>query len=186
MRFIYRRYIGRSVECTCASHPPYHHPVRMSLPCELRTICHLLSTTEPPQLPYITPTLLRNLFSCGDLLSADHGNVKAADASESLVLVHKFKIQITTLLTGKESGGRFAAVLLIKAVVELGGWEILKGSEPWVRGLLQVLVGAFSSCFFGPYTKDFVEIRCSSSQELVYTDTCEHLYYDTSVSNPRP
>lgn len=111
----------------------------MSLPCELRTICHLLSTTEPPQLPYITPTLLRNLFSCGDLLSADHGNVKAADASESLVLVHKFKIQITTLLTGKESGGRFAAVLLIKAVVELGGWEILKGAEPWVRGLLQVL-----------------------------------------------
>ncbi len=31
------------------------------------------------------------------------------------------------------------AVVLIKAVVEVGGWEVLQGSEPWVRGLLAVL-----------------------------------------------
>lgn len=62
-----------------------------------------------------------------------------SDASESSVLVHKLKTQISTLLSGKSTEGRFAAVVLIKAIVAVGGWEVLRGVESWVRGLLSVL-----------------------------------------------
>lgn len=85
---------------------------------------------------------------CGEVLSAGDENDKGSNASEHLVLVHKFKTQLSTLLNGKTSGGRFAAVVLIKAVVELGGWEILRGSESWVKGLLLVLaVSTFTSSY---------------------------------------
>ena len=53
--------------------------------------------------------------------------------------VHKLKTQLSTLLGGKSPEGRFAAVVLIKAAIEVGGWEVLRGSEPWVRGLLAIL-----------------------------------------------
>lgn len=56
------------------------------------------------------------------------------------VLVHKLKTQITTLLNnGRSQPGRFAAAILIKAVVEVGGYECLRTSEPWVRGLLTIV-----------------------------------------------
>jgi hypothetical protein len=62
-----------------------------------------------------------------------------ADASNTTVLVHKLKTQISALLNGRISEGRFAAVVLIKGVIEAGGWEVLRGSESWVRGLLAIL-----------------------------------------------
>lgn len=55
------------------------------------------------------------------------------------VHVHKLKTQVNTLLTGKSNNGRFTAVVLIKAIVDVGGWECLRLSEPWVRGLLSVI-----------------------------------------------
>lgn len=62
-----------------------------------------------------------------------------ATASASSVLVHKLKTQLSTLLNGRSLEGRFTAVVLIKGVVEVGGWEVLQGSESWVRGLLAIL-----------------------------------------------
>lgn len=62
-----------------------------------------------------------------------------ADASDSSVLVHKLKTQVSTLLMGRSAEGRFASVILIKAIVDVGGWEVLRGAEPWVRGLLSIL-----------------------------------------------
>lgn len=38
-------------------------------------------------------------------------------------------------------------MVLIKAVVEVGGWEVLRGSESWVRGLLSMLVVRESGLF---------------------------------------
>jgi pre-rRNA-processing protein RIX1 len=55
------------------------------------------------------------------------------------VLVHKLKTQVSALLFGKSTEGRFAAVVLIKAIVAVGGWEVLRVVESWVKGLLSVL-----------------------------------------------
>jgi pre-rRNA-processing protein RIX1 len=111
----------------------------MSLPVELRLLCHQLSSTPSSQLPNITPTLLHNVLRChGPLSSGGNPNPKS-DTSESSVLVHKLKTQISTLLHSKSTDARFAAVVLIKAIVGVGGWEILRGVESWVRGLLSVL-----------------------------------------------
>ncbi|KAL2068292.1 hypothetical protein VTL71DRAFT_16390 [Oculimacula yallundae] len=111
----------------------------MSLPPELRVLCFKLSSTSPADLPRLTPTLLRHVSCCQGPLSSPAGNANQADASASSVLVHKLKTQISTLLNGKSPEGRFTAVVLIKAVVEVGGWEILHGVESWVRGLLSIL-----------------------------------------------
>jgi hypothetical protein len=111
----------------------------MSLLSELRALCHQLSSTPSAQLPYLTPVLLRNVSRCRGPLSSEGVNTSKSDASESSVLVHKFKTQLSTLLYGKSSEGRLCAVVLIKAVVEIGGWDVLRGAESWVRGLLSVL-----------------------------------------------
>jgi len=111
----------------------------MSLPPELRVLCFKLSSTAPSDLPRLTPTLLRHVSCCQAPLSSPAGNASQADASASSVLVHKLKTQLSSLLNGKSPEVRFAAVVLIKAVVEIGGWEILHGVEPWVRGLLSIL-----------------------------------------------
>lgn len=110
----------------------------MSLPPELRSLCYLLSSTPTEALPHITPTLVRNVLRCGAVLSARDISNKA-DTSESSVLVHKLKTHVSTLLMGRSVEGRFASVILIKAMVDVGGWEVLRGTEPWVRGLLSIL-----------------------------------------------
>lgn len=111
----------------------------MSLPPELRLLCHQLSSTPCAQLPNITPNLLRNVLRCRDPLSSGGNPSAMSDTSERSVLVHKLKTQISTLLNGKGTEGRFTAVVLIKAIVAVGGWEVLRGVESWVRGLLSVL-----------------------------------------------
>lgn len=55
------------------------------------------------------------------------------------MLVHKLKTHITTLLNGRTPASRFAGMALVKAVVDVGGWECLRTAEPWVRGLLSML-----------------------------------------------
>jgi pre-rRNA-processing protein RIX1 len=111
----------------------------MSLPSELRLLCHQLSSTPSAQLPNVTPTLLRNLLRCQAPLRLGGNPDTNSDALESSVLVHKLKTQISTFLYGKSTEGRFTAVVLIKVIVAVGGWEVLRGVEPWVRGLLSVL-----------------------------------------------
>jgi pre-rRNA-processing protein RIX1 len=111
----------------------------MSLPPELRLLCHQLSYTPAAQLPNLAPTLVRNILRCQGPLSSGGNPSAKSDASESSVLVHKLKTQVSTLLYGRSSEGRFTAVVLIKAIVAVGGWEVLRGVESWVRGLLNVL-----------------------------------------------
>ncbi|EKD17867.1 uncharacterized protein L3040_004405 [Drepanopeziza brunnea f. sp. 'multigermtubi'] len=111
----------------------------MSLPPELRVLCFQLSSTPPTDLPRLLPTLLSHVYRCQVPLSSPAGNATQADASASSVLVHKLKTHLSSLLNGKSLEGRFTAVVLIKAVVEVGGWEILQGAESWARGLLTIL-----------------------------------------------
>ena len=111
----------------------------MSGPSELRTVCVQLQSTPVAQLPQVTPLLLRNIARCRVPLSAPSGNAAKSDASETSVLVHKLKTHVSTLLNGRSIEGKFVAVVLIKGLVDAGGWEILRGAEPWTRGLLAII-----------------------------------------------
>jgi pre-rRNA-processing protein RIX1 len=125
----------------------------MSTLSELRALCHLLSSTPNTQLPYVTPVLLYNVLRChGPLSSSEVLNTSKSSASESSVLVHKLKTQLSTLLYGKSSEGRFSAVVLIKTVVDIGGWEVLRGAESWVRGLLSILEVHQAASFYSPHS----------------------------------
>lgn len=53
--------------------------------------------------------------------------------------VHKLRTQISTLLQEKTVEGRWSAIILVKSIVEAGGWETLQKSGPWVRSMLTIL-----------------------------------------------
>jgi len=137
VRFLPHIRVGLLLYPNC--HQSIWESLEMFLPAELRLLCHQLSSTPTSQLPNLTPTLVRNVLRCQGPLSSGGNSGTKSDASESSVLVYKLKTQVSTLLFGKSTEGRFAAVVLIKAIVAVGGWEVLRGVESWVRGLLSVL-----------------------------------------------
>lgn len=120
---------------------------------DLRVVCRKLATTSADDLLRVCPSLASHVLRCGQLLSAP-SEVRPRDGgNEAAMLVHKLKTHITTLLVGKTPASRFAGMILVKAVVDVGGWECLRTSEPWVRGLLSMLqvIGVLrpSACPFG-------------------------------------
>lgn len=114
-----------------------------TLPPDLRVLCRKLSSIPPAQLPHALPALTRHVARCGHVLSTPQEPKQKDDASQASLLVHKLKATITALLTGRSPDARFAAVGLVKAVVDVGGWETLRGTAPWVRGLLAILQVGF-------------------------------------------
>lgn len=133
----------------------------------LRVLCHLLSSTPATHLPRITPNLLRHIECCQTSLSAAP-TLSKTDASETSVLVHKLKTQISTLLYGKSAEGRFVAASLIKSVVETGGWEVLRGVEYWVKGLLAILSVSKTSILGKRDAYPPIETRHSGYDENMY------------------
>ncbi|OHE98737.1 hypothetical protein CORC01_06003 [Colletotrichum orchidophilum] len=111
----------------------------MSLPPDLKVLCRKLTSTPPAQLPHSIPALINHVLRCKDVLSAPHDPKATFNSSEVSSLVHKLRTIITTLLNGKSATGRFTGATLVKAVVDVGGWECLKESGNWVRGLLGML-----------------------------------------------
>jgi len=158
----------------------------MSLPPELRFLCAQLSSTPPTDLPRLTPSLLRNVLRCRAPLSSAAGNAAKTDTSASSVLVHKLKTQLTTLLNGKTQEGRLVAVILIKAVVEVGGWEVLRGAESWVRGLLALLGVRKVSAVVKIAAKYLSETGQCCIKGAMYNSTHQDLLYDPPVSNTYP
>jgi pre-rRNA-processing protein RIX1 len=111
----------------------------MSLPPELRLLCFHLGATPTTELPRSLPNLQRYVLRCHIPLSKFSSSTTKADSSAGAVLVHKLKTQLSSLVNGRSPEGRFVAAALIKSVVEVGGWEVLRGAEPWVRALLSTL-----------------------------------------------
>ncbi len=111
----------------------------MALPPDLRLVCRTLTATPVDALPQCCPSLVKRVLRCGGPLSAPL-ELKGADrANEAAVLVHQLKTQINSLLVGRSPSGRLAGMVLAKAAVDVGGWECLRTSEPWVRGCLSLL-----------------------------------------------
>jgi pre-rRNA-processing protein RIX1 len=117
----------------------------MSLPPELGAVCFQLQNTPSTALLCSLPGLQRQLRRCHLPLSSSAGKSTQVDAPTT-VLVHKLKTMLSTFLNSRSSEERFISVVLIKTVVEVGGWEVLRGSEPWVRGLLSLLTVSLNYC----------------------------------------
>ncbi|KAM7189252.1 Pre-rRNA-processing protein rix1 [Rhypophila sp. PSN 637] len=111
----------------------------MAAPPDLRVLCRRLTSTPPDELTHLCPLLVSHVLRCGGPLSASQEGKGKDKSSETPVLIHKLRTSITTLLTGRNASGRFAAVCLIKAVIDVGGWECLRTAGPWITGLISVL-----------------------------------------------
>lgn len=105
----------------------------------LRAVTHRLTTTPVDQLPSIASFLATSLSDCAELLSAPQTQKPGKSDSENAVQVHKLKTRLASLLQDRSVEGRWTAVLLVKATVEAGQWEILRGYEPIVRSLIAIL-----------------------------------------------
>ena len=125
----------------------------VSIPPDLRVLHRKLTHLSHPDLLRALPSLTVHIIRSRDHLSAPSQDPKSKDgksSSESSDLVHKVKQNIHTLLASRTIEGRFTAVALVKAVVDVGGWQILKDCQKWVQGLLavvQVRLEAFDDGF---------------------------------------
>ncbi|EEP79514.1 predicted protein [Uncinocarpus reesii 1704] len=105
----------------------------------LRAATHRLTTTPVEELPSAAAYLASTLCESSSILSAPENQRKVAGAPDAALLVTKLKARITSLLQDKSIEGRWTAIILVKAAIEAGKWEILRGCEPWVRALLAIL-----------------------------------------------
>ena len=105
----------------------------------LRVVTQRLSSTPFKQLPHISPYLATIIAQHGNLLAASTKEGQVAGDTESAVVVHKLRTQLSALLQDKNPEARYAAVILIKSTVEVGGWKTLQGVGAWVRGLIGIL-----------------------------------------------
>lgn len=161
-------------------------------PPDLRVLCRKLTSIPPAQLPHALPALTRHVIRCKDALSAPHEQKPKDDASAqgTAGLVNKLKTSISTLLNGRSREARFAAIGLVKAVVDVGGWEMLRASEPWVRGLLSIIqvfhtrAASCRDCICILITP-FPEGRLLCGQRARRHHPHPHLRPRPSLSNPR-
>ena len=108
-------------------------------PPELRILLRQLKTTPPIQLPAKVLSLQKLVLRCKRLLSAPVDSNRREDGTDGPRLAHQLKVSISALLSDRTPQGRFAATVLVKAVVGVGGRECLKSSDSWVKGLLALL-----------------------------------------------
>ncbi|EON69621.1 hypothetical protein W97_08881 [Coniosporium apollinis CBS 100218] len=104
----------------------------------LRAVSYRISSTPTKQLPALIPHVTALLPACKQLLAAPQ-DAKAKDSSDAAAAGHKFRTQLSTMLQDRTVEGRWAAVVLVKCTVEVGGHEVLQKCAPWVRGLLSIL-----------------------------------------------
>lgn len=104
----------------------------------LRIASQRLSAAQDVRsLPVIAAGVAQVLTNCHSLFV--HSSSKSKKDSEAGLALHRWNTQLNTLLQARTVQERWAAVVLIKATIEAGGWDILSKSEPWVRGLLNIL-----------------------------------------------
>lgn len=105
----------------------------------LRALTFRISSTPTSQLPQHVPAIAASLANCRTLLSSTQSSGAKASSSEASVAIHKYRTLLSTLLQDRTVQGRWSAIVLIKASIEVGGWETLQKCLPWVRGLLGFL-----------------------------------------------
>lgn len=112
----------------------------MALPPELSVLCQILTDSKLSSLDLVEslPHLKSCVSVCRSSLSSSHqgktGPQKGAGGH-----VQQFKTALTATLTSRDDRKRYVGVVLVRAVIEVGGIECLHSAEPWVRGLLSLV-----------------------------------------------
>lgn len=109
----------------------------MSLFLPLRAVVQRLGSTPSSELPATVGALASSISNCRDAFQKS-----GTDSAEINVLINKLKARITTLFRDRSADqykAKFSAVVLTKATIEAGGWEILNGCEAWVKELLDLV-----------------------------------------------
>ncbi|EGE03948.1 hypothetical protein TEQG_02982 [Trichophyton equinum CBS 127.97] len=105
----------------------------------LRAAVHNLCTIPVKDLPSTAEYIATTISESSAILSVPANQGQSAGEPDKAVLLQKLKARITSLLQDKTVEGRWAGVVIVKATVESGGWEILRGCEPWARSILAIL-----------------------------------------------
>ncbi|KAL8933358.1 MAG: hypothetical protein Q9216_006404 [Gyalolechia sp. 2 TL-2023] len=90
-------------------------------------------------LPQIVPFLASTVSSNGAFFAEFSSSTQKKRVSEGDVIIHKLKTQLSAFLQDGRKEARWAAVVLIKAMFEVGGWGLLQDSGHWVRALLGLI-----------------------------------------------
>ena len=101
----------------------------------LRQVTLRLSSAPAWQLPQVAPYLAGRISESGGLLSVQSSELSA----DARVILHKFKTQISTLLQDKNAQARWTGLVLAKATVETGGYQVLQEVGPWLRSMITIL-----------------------------------------------
>lgn len=113
--------------------------IMASMSMSLHAVNHRLTNIPVKQLPPLASCLAASLSNCGELLASPQTQKAAKSDSDNGVQVHKLMTRLTSLLQDRTPEGRWTAVVLVKAVIEAGQWEVLRACEPFVRGLMAIL-----------------------------------------------
>ncbi|MCJ1308178.1 hypothetical protein MMC25_001830 [Agyrium rufum] len=105
----------------------------------LHAVTVRIKSTPSNQLAYVVPFLVSQVLKCKEDLSAPSGRTSGRSEKDVVVLVHRLKTQISSLLQAKIFEERWAGAVLAKAAIDAGGEEMLQASGPWVRMLLGFL-----------------------------------------------
>lgn len=158
----------------------------------LRAVTHRLTTTPVQQLPQIASFLATSLSDCGELLATPQGQKVGKNDSETAIQLHKLKTRLASLLQDRTVEGRWTAVVLVKATLEAGQWEILRGYEPIVRSLIGILaVSIYAECrrigrpIANRYTPIYIEARSCHHEENVHYHLDPHISPYLPVSDSR-
>ena len=140
----------------------------------LRVVTHRLETTPEWQKPQMAVYLANTLASGGELLSGKEIQVHARN-EQTAFLVNKFKAQVSALLLAKSPRSRWAAIILIRAIIEVEGWEIQHGCAAWVRGLLRILERSDSDC---------TKVLCMMTLRRIFRLVMKHQSLVREIINP--
>ncbi|KAL6713197.1 hypothetical protein ACLMJK_009318 [Lecanora helva] len=105
----------------------------------LRMVTQRLATTPATQLPHVATILAGFISDNRRAFALNKNESDTKSGSEVQVTIHKLKTQLSTLLEDKSPHARFSAIILIKATIEVGGWNVLQGAARWVRGMISIL-----------------------------------------------
>ncbi|OAL69501.1 hypothetical protein A7D00_6621 [Trichophyton violaceum] len=105
----------------------------------LRAAVHNLCTIPVKELTSTAEYIATTISESSAILSVPANQGQSAGEPDKAGLLQKLKARITSLLQDKTVEGRWAGVVIMKATVESGRWEILRGCEPWARYILAIL-----------------------------------------------
>ncbi|KAG8665588.1 hypothetical protein FPOAC2_10665 [Fusarium poae] len=112
-----------------------------SAPPDLRVLLRKLNAIKDPQLLlHALPSLINHVLHCKEPLSTPADIKGKNGTSEAATIIPKLKLKINSLLIGRTTReSRFVAVALIKTMIDVGGWEVVRECKDWASGLLDVV-----------------------------------------------